>query len=360
MTATSTTTAGKVANNFLGKAGVEKVLNDFMNKPAWADEYWVDPRIEYPAPQFSLFQDNTGFLPLGDFQLIKAKKKSGKTYLCSIYAASLLGCTSFGFRSAVESPRIIIFDTEQSKENAARVDGRIRQLAGIDTHTITEKINVFDLRPIPAKDRLAYIRAKMAVIKPTHVFLDGIVDLGFDYMNSASSTALMTELLTMCRGKDYTCAIIGVLHTNKSEDDHNGRGFLGTEAGNKCSEETEVTRRKGMDTVFDVTMTDSRNKPITPWSFSLDGDGMPFLTANVQENKDLARLNELSELIKACFQQTGKTEMKSKDLTDAIKANRHCCTKTAYKKLDDAERAGLVQCVTLIGREKWYKRADWQ
>lgn len=353
-------TTNQVANNFLGKAGVEKVLNDFVNRPAWADEYWVDPRVDYPAPQFSLFQGNTGFLPLGDFQLVKAKKKSGKTYLCSIYAASLLGCTSFGFRSAVEQPRIIIFDTEQRKENAARVDGRIRQLAGLDTHAVTEKINVFDLRPIPAKDRLAYVRAKMDVIRPTHVFLDGIVDLGYDYMNSASSTALMTALLTMCKGKDYTCAIIGVLHTNKSEDDHNGRGFLGTEAGNKCSEEMEVTRRKGMDTVFDVTMTDSRNRPITPWSFSLDGDGMPFLTANVQENKELARLNELSELVKACFQQTGKTEMKSKDLTDAIIANTQCGKRTAYNKLSEAERAGIVQCVAIVGREKVCKMGDYQ
>lgn len=355
---TALTTTGKVADTFVGNSDIEKVLHDFANRPAWADDTWVDFTVDYSAPQFSLYQGDTGFLPMGDFQLIKAKKKSGKTYLCSIYAASLLGCESFGFRPAIDAPKIIIFDTEQSKENAVRVGRRIKLLAGMPLRGNTERINIFCLRPIPAKDRLACIRAKMDVIRPTHVFLDGIVDLGKDYMNSRESTELLTELLTMCKGKDYTCAIIGVLHTNKSEDDHNGRGFLGTEAGNKCSEETEVTRRKGTEPIFDVEMTDCRNEPIQPWSFSLDTDGMPFLTSSVQENKDLARLSELAKLVKTCFQQLNKNEVKSKDLTDAIRANTHCCKKTAYNRVDEAERNGILQLVTLEGREKLYKTAD--
>lgn len=351
---TDLTATGKVADAFLGKSNIEKVLHDFADRPVWADDYWVDPTVDYPAPKFSLFQGDTGFLPLGDFQLVKAKKKSGKTYLCSIYAASLLGCEAFGFRSAVDHPKIIIFDTEQSKENAARVDRRIRMLARMPLREITEKINVFDLRPIPAKDRLAYIRAKMDVIKPTHVFLDGIVDLGRDYMNSRESTELLTELLTMCKGKGYTCAIIGVLHTNKSEDDHNGRGFLGTEAGNKCSEETEVTRRKGTEPVFDVEMTDCRNHPIQPWSFSLDTDGMPFLTSNVQENKDLARLNELSELIRKVFDND--TELPSKEIILRIETQAVCKERAAYKRLREALDGNIVRAVD--GKNNVYTMAD--
>lgn len=342
----------------LNIASADALLERFKDKPAWADDNWIDPRVDYPQPQYSLFQGETGFMPLGDFQLVKAKKKSGKTYLCSIYAASVLGCTSFGFRSATADPKVIVFDTEQSKENAARVERRIRTLAGLDLHTITGKLNAFDLREIDAKNRLGYIQSKMDIIKPTHVFIDGIVDLGFDYMQSDQSTQLLTKLLAMTKGKDYTCSIIGVLHTNKSDDDHNGRGFLGTESGNKCSEETEVSKRKGTDSVFDVEMTDCRNRPIQPWSFSIDAHGMPFSTANFKENKDLAKLNELSELMKNCFQQSGKDKLKAKELNDFVVANIHLSERTAYSRMDQAERASIIKCVSVIGREKFYKMTD--
>ena len=335
-------------------ASVDKLLSDFKGKPVWADDNWIDPRIDYPQPQFSLFQGETGFMPLGDFQLVKAKKKSGKTYLCSIYAGSILGCTSFGFRSAIPNPKVIIFDTEQSKENAARVERRIRTLAGLDPHTITEKINAFDLREIDAKLRLGYIQAKMDIIKPTHVFIDGIVDLGFDYMQSDQSTQRLTKLLAMTKGTGYTCSIVGVLHTNKSDDDHNGRGFLGTESGNKCSEETEVSKRKGTDSVFDVVMTDCRNRPIKPWSFSIDAHGMPFSTENVKDNEELVKLNALSELMKKSFDND--VELTSKELIERIETFAPCKERAAYNKLKSAMTANLVCAVN--GKNNVYKIAN--
>lgn len=336
---------------------LSKDLAKFNNAPEWADDFWIDPRVDYPEPQYSLFQGDTGFMPLGDFQLIKAKKKSGKTYVCSIYAASILGCTDFGFRSVTNDPSVIIFDTEQSMENAARVERRIRRLAGIDLRTITRKINVFDLRKYNARDRLSYIQAKMDIIKPTHVFIDGIVDLGFDYMDSAQSSDLLTKVLAMTKGKDYVCSITGVLHTNKQGDDHNGRGFLGTEAGNKCSEETEVSKVKDATSTFKVSMTDCRNRPINDWSFSIDGHGLPYSITTVKEDKAVEKLNQLSELAKWCFDQAGKDELTAKELNDLVVAKIHMTDRTAYKRMDEMENNGIIKS-SVIGRNMIYKKAD--
>lgn len=336
-------------------SSTEQQLANFSGKPNWADEFWIDPTIDYPEPLYSLYQGDTGFMPLGDFQLIKAKKKSGKSYLCSIYAASILGCTDFGFTVSqnLGEPSVIIFDTEQSMENAARVERRIRRLAGIDIHSITRLINIFDLRKMDVKNRLEYIKAKMDLIKPTHVFVDGIVDLGFDYMESDQSTDLLTRLLAMTKGTDYVCSITGVLHTNKAEEDHNGRGFLGTESGNKCSEETEVVKSKDGFT-FDVKMTDCRNRPIKPWSFSIDAHGLPYKTNTVAENLELQKLNHLSDVIKKSFKASGKDELLSKELNEIVQAIEDCAKRKATNMIQTAEQYGFITSA-LIGREKHYK-----
>lgn len=322
----------------------------FASRPVWADEYWIDPDEEYTEPHYSLFQGETGFLPLGDFQLIKAKKKSGKTYVCSILAISLLGSETFGFTTATKDVRIVYFDTEQSKDDAKRVQRRVFRLAQIDPHKTPEKFNIFGLRDCPTPNRMPNILQKIEQIKPTHIFIDGIVDLGYNYMDNEKSVELMTLLLSTA--SKYNCSIIGVLHTNKGIDDHNGRGFLGTEAGNKCSEEMEVAKRNGMEKVFDVTMTDCRHRPINPWSFALDGKGMPIpCQQEVKEDKSVTKLKELAEIIHKSF---GKdTELTSKELLDRIQTNAVCKERKAYGILKEAVTAQIVCAVD--GKNKTYK-----
>ena len=71
-------------------------------------------------------------------------------------------------------------------------------------------------------------------IRPDICIIDGIKDLMTDINDAVQATLIMEKLMALA--KELNCCIVCVLHQNKSEQDRNMRGSIGTELTNKAFE----------------------------------------------------------------------------------------------------------------------------
>lgn len=80
---------------------------------------------------------------------------------------------------------------------------------------------------------------------------------------------------------DNRCCIVCILHQNKSVDDRNLRGWIGTELKNKAFEVYESS--KSSERIFTWSQTDTRKYDILDTlKFAVDDDGIPSLCSEEQ------------------------------------------------------------------------------
>lgn len=329
-----------------GIVPVSQELSDLVK-----DKCFINPTIEYPDPTYTLFRKGKGLLQLGAVHEIKAHKKSGKTYACSIYAASVLGCTSFGFTANpdIKNPRVLYFDTEQPIPNTARIQKRMVYLLHRKPLTYYSDFFLFNIKFFSKAERLQYVTDKIRALRPTFVVIDGIVDLCADWMNNVRSEELVGFLSNLA--EEMNCCILNVLHMNKSKDDMNSRGALGTELDNRACNIQSVEKKNGVITVSD---DESRDGTTEPWSFAIDNDFMPLPTETQRENKELAKLAKMGANFKAAFLKLNTTEASAVDLVRQYKLEAVIGSDSgAYKHLRIAKEEGI-----LIPTENGYKLSD--
>lgn len=261
------------------------------------DPWRIDLSLNYPEPEYTLTFNGVGLMPLGDLSMVKAKAKSGKTFLFTVLMASLLGCTDFGFESITENPKVMYFDTEQSKNDTAKVIKRDHRLLGWLTDREHEGLLAFNCREVSKADILPGIKQRVKLYKPTHVFIDGIVDLCDNFNDVEKAQPLVREIMKI--SSEYHCHICVVLHTNKAADDNNARGHLGTELTNKCADVLQVTKSGD---VIDVKETECRgHKMIDDFAFSIGADGMPFITETTKETQNRKLASNVRTVMKEIF-----------------------------------------------------------
>jgi RecA-family ATPase len=248
-------------------------------------------------------------MPKGDVSSTKAKSKNGKSYLESIFVASLLGYQGMNIHTLYPDGTAVYFDTEQNPRNTARLAKRVHILLGWDIKSNNDRFNAYSLRSMPTDERLPYIEKIISNIKPDLVVIDGIADLINDFNNIEESSKVIDAIMKM--STQYNCHVSCVLHTNKSAADNNMKGHLGTLLLQKSSDVYEVKKEGG---TFNVTETDSRNIPIEDFSFSLDGNGIPIKTETIKENKEVGKLNAVHDVLASVFSES--SELTYKELTE--------------------------------------------
>lgn len=256
-----------------------------------AATYVIDLSKDYPAPAYLLHINGVGVIPRGDIQAVKAKSKNGKSYLCTLFSAAILGCSDFGLRASGPGS-VLYFDTEQNERNTARMAKRVHRLMGWHTNENREELRFYTLRKMMTADRLPYVEEETRQHQPAAVIVDGIADLCPSFNDEVSSDAAIQALMRL--SAECNCAVICVLHTNKGTDDNNMKGHLGTLLLQKSSDVFMVQKSK--DT-FNVTLTESRNAGELAFSFQLDREGNPIPAENPEEKF----LREASALFGAFF-----------------------------------------------------------
>lgn len=237
------------------------------------ERYKIDLSKTYSEPSYLIKSNGVGTIPRGDIVAVKAKSKHGKTFLCSIFAAVAMGAEWGNLSAAENNCKVMFIDTEQNEKNVARVARRIHALAGLDVHKNSGRLLCYALRKMDMDKRWQFIQDRITEERPDLLIIDGIADLIADFNNITESQEIIGKL--MATSTEFNLSIIFVLHTNKSKEDNNMKGHLGTMAVQKCSDVFEVVKNVA---TFNVSVSECRNIPISEFSFILDNDGVPHPT----------------------------------------------------------------------------------
>ena len=303
------------------------------------ERYLIDLSKEYTEPNFLIKSNGAGVLARGDIAAIKAKSKSGKSFVCSIFASVVLGTPWGDLQPTLEGGRVLYFDTEQNKLNTAKLAKRVHALCNFDIHSNSDKFKCYALRQMDMKDRLPFIKKRIEEEKPALAVIDGIVDLLQDFNDIKQSSDVIQALMQISADND--CSVLFVLHENKT--DTNMRGHIGSMAVQKCADVFQIEKRN--DGTFNVTECECRNIPISDFSFAIDSYGIP---RPMQTQKQL-QAAEKSAVKEAKLKQTfaeifsEKQELSYSDLIPLVKLHFAVQDRQAGNKIAEAKEIGVIK-----------------
>ena len=284
----------------LEHAGEETALSPQM---LLLEQLRITPEKGLPKMEF-LFQlyDKPCF-PRRELVAITGKAKSGKTFVTSMLMAvgSLTPNPSPKGEGSIcqlplkrirEEPlHVLWYDTEQSDESTQDIlKNRIMKLAadkrGLAQADLFDAENnswsgkmfdVFNVRGVAWKERRSLLCEAVTRCKPDLVIVDGIRDLVNDINDGMLAQEVMEELMHLAT--EHKCCIVCVLHQNKGSEDHNLRGWIGTELMNKAFE-VYACEKLMPKRIFKVEQTLTRKYDIEQkLYFEVDPKGLPRLTA---------------------------------------------------------------------------------
>lgn len=305
------------------------------------ERYLIDLAKTYSEPSYLIKSGGVGTIPRGDIIAVKAKSKHGKTFLCSIFAAVAMGAEWGSLSAAEKDCKVMFIDTEQNEKNVARVARRIHAMAGVDIHKNSGRLLCYALRKMEMNKRWQFIQDRITEEHPDLVIIDGIADLIADFNNITESQEIIGKL--MATSAEFNLSIIFVLHTNKSKDDSNMKGHLGTMAVQKCSDVFEVVKNVA---TFNVSVSECRNIPISNFSFILDNDGVPhpsetFKQAQAAE-KTAVKEAKFRQVFAEIFSAKGMSIIKYSDLVSMAKLHFAVEDRMAKENIKWAKENGIL------------------
>ena len=134
-------------------------------------------------------------------------------------------------------------------------------------------LEVFNVRAVEWKQRRALLKEAVTHCQPDLVIVDGIRDLVNDINDGVLAQEVMEELLHLATQQN--CCIVCVLHQNRGSEDHNLRGWIGTELMNKAFE-VYACEKLMPQRVFKLEQTLTRKYDIEQTLyFEVDEQGLP-------------------------------------------------------------------------------------
>ena len=269
----------------LEHAGEETALSPKM---LLLEKMRITPEKQLEPMEFLFRLFGKPCFPRRELVAITGKAKSGKTFVTSMLMACCQSRDVLAFQRIGDEPlRVLWYDTEQSDESTQDIlKNRIMTLIKTTTdltdstdnnscNSLFEKsIDVFNVRGVAWKERRDLLREAVTRCKPDLVIVDGIRDLVNDINDGTLAQEVMEELMHLATERN--CCIVCVLHQNKSGEDHNLRGWIGTELMNK-SFEVYSCEKLLPQRIFSLEQTLTRKYDIErTMYFEVGDDGLPI------------------------------------------------------------------------------------
>ena len=258
----------------------------------------ITPEKELKPMEFLFRLFGKPCFPRGELVAITGKAKSGKTFVTSMLMSNSLspdpsrGGEGSDYRLALrrgreEALRVLWYDTEQSDESTQDIlKNRIIPMINYGKDAATPLAlwrgaggEVFNVRAVEWKQRRALLKEAVVHCQPDLVIVDGIRDLVNDINDGVLAQEVMEELLHLATQQN--CCIVCVLHQNKGTEDHNLRGWIGTELMNKAFE-VYACEKLMPQRVFKLEQTLTRKYDIEQTLyFEVDEQGLPRATSPI-------------------------------------------------------------------------------
>ena len=250
----------------------EKLLERLEDRRITADK-------ELPQMDFLFRLFHKPCFPRGELVALSGKAKSGKTFVSSILMSLCLRSQVLSIeRIEPRRLRVLWYDTEQSEESTQDIlKNRIVPMVG--TPIPDELIDIFNVRGELYGDRLPMLEMAVRHYRPDLVVVDGIRDLVADINDGVTAQDTIERLMGLA--SEVRCCMVCVLHQNKSVEDRNLRGWIGTELKNKAFEVYECS--KSSERIFTWSQTDTRKYDIEQsLQFAVNDEGIPYLCTHEQ------------------------------------------------------------------------------
>ena len=252
----------------LEHAGEETALSPKM---LLLEQLRITPEKQLKPMEFLFHLFGKPCFPRRELVAITGKAKSGKTFVTSMLMACCQSRDVLAFQRIGDEPlRVLWYDTEQSDESTQDIlKNRVMRMVDGDV----QLFDIFNVRGVAWKERRDLLREAVTRCEPDLVIVDGIRDLVNDINDGVLAQEVMEELMHLATELD--CCIVCVLHQNKSGEDHNLRGWIGTELMNKAFEVYSCEKLLPQR-IFSLEQTLTRKYDIErTMYFEVGDDGLP-------------------------------------------------------------------------------------
>ena len=266
----------------LEHAGEETALSPRM---LLLEQLRITPEKQLKPMEFLFHLYGKPCFPRRELVAITGKAKSGKTFVTSMLMACCQSRDVLAFQRIGDEPfRVLWYDTEQSDESTQDIlkNRVMRMIKATDQTTpdptcsggeINRPFDVFNVRGVAWKERRDLLREAVTRCRPDLVIVDGIRDLVNDINDGVLAQEVMEELMHLAT--EHDCCIVCVLHQNKIGEDHNLRGWIGTELMNKAFEVYSCEKLLPQR-IFSLEQTLTRKYDIErTMYFEVGDDGLP-------------------------------------------------------------------------------------
>ena len=281
----------------LAHAGEETTLSPKM---LLLEKMRITPEKQLEPMEFLFRLFGRPCFPRRELVAITGKAKSGKTFVTSMLMACCNMRDVLSFHREHEPPlRVLWYDTEQSDESTQdilknRVFRMVAPTPDLFSQRSGELFDVFNVRAVEWKERRSLLKEAVERYGPDLVIVDGIRDLVNDINDGVLAQEVMEELLHLATQKN--CCIVCVLHQNKGSEDHNLRGWIGTELMNKAFE-VYACEKMMPQRVFKLEQTLTRKYDIEQTLyFEVDEQGLPQSSVGPTDGVTITKTERLPSI----------------------------------------------------------------
>ena len=257
---------------------------EFLKGDDWfsaeVDADFLDFTEPYTPPRYTLQRGEVKFANVGDLHIISGKPGNGKTGLMTMLMAAILsgeyGKTRYALKAERPEPIVLYVDTEQGKDDTIALKNRVCVMANRDYAVAYDDFFVLRLRDTELEsDRWRKVLKAIYELRPTDIFLDGMLDLVKDYNDQVECQPIIRK--SMMLATHYDSSLWMVLHENPMVNKL--VGTLGSIAQRKVTEIFSVVKVKQADLkpqeqqtnmppiYFIVNQEKARGKDVDKWYY---------------------------------------------------------------------------------------------
>ena len=259
-----------------------KFLSDVEWQSAAIDDNWLDPSEQYIRPRYTLSYNGVPFAPLGGIHGLTGQPGHGKTFTFTQLMVAILKGEFYGLKYElsrdIPEPKVLYIDTEMEKGNTQLVMLRVYEMMGWPTGSEQEQFKILWLREVTkSEDRWKKTLKAIYDMKPTVVFLDGLIDVIADFNDNKECQTLIYQC--MSAASHYGISMWLLLHENPGSEKM--VGHAGSFLERKATDVLKTKKEKGTEVIFNVEQKKARSRDLDKWQFKVDDDehhyGIPHL-----------------------------------------------------------------------------------
>ena len=320
---------------------------DFLKADGWFDvdisTDYLDFTKPYEKPLKTLSMDGVPFAPLKGIHALTGQSGHGKTMLFSQFMAAILNGEFGGLRyelsDLIRNPKVLYIDTEMEEENTIAVKNRVCQMSNRNPQQSYDDFKILMLRETEeATDRWRKTLKAIYEVKPTIVFIDGLLDLVSDFNKNDECQRMIYRCMQVA--SHYGISVWCLVHQNPGNTTKLV-GHLGSMLERKVTDVfccIKETNDKTGEVTFTVKQTKARGRDVPKWKFRILPVGVYGMPEQIDESTDIddidlihqwlrdgqelikwpATITEIKRIIKECG-GVGSSDRQQRDVEAARK-----------------------------------------